>query len=356
MQIDIKTTAVEQVRQTFSHVARRLGADKPASRYQEATLELQPEVNFHYKPLWEPDRDLYDKRRTAIEMNDWYAFKDPRQYYYGTYTVTRARQQDAMEKSIEFVTKRALLSSLDEPARARIASLIVPLRHVEWAANTNNCFVTAYGWGTAITQATMFHAMDRLGIAQYQSRIGLLLDGNSGNALLEGKRLWLEAPAWQPLRRTVENLMVVRDWFETFVAQNLVLDGLLYPLVHSHIDARLAQAHGPGLSMLNEFAATWFDESSRWVDATVKTAFIESPQNAALITRWVQHWHTQAVDALTPFAEAALGEDADHAMQAVNQTFEARIKKLGISLAASEPRNDPLASDSNTPNPEVAHG
>ena len=48
MQIDIKTSAVEQVRQTFSHVARRLGADKPASRYQEATFDLQPEVNFHY--------------------------------------------------------------------------------------------------------------------------------------------------------------------------------------------------------------------------------------------------------------------------------------------------------------------
>lgn len=34
MQIDIKTSAVQPIRQTFSHVARRLGADKPASRYQ----------------------------------------------------------------------------------------------------------------------------------------------------------------------------------------------------------------------------------------------------------------------------------------------------------------------------------
>ena len=97
MQIDIKTTAVEQVRQTFSHVARRLGADKPASRYQEATFDLQPEVNFHYRPLWQPEFELYDKGRTAIVMNDWYAFKDPRQYYYGAYTTARAKQQDAME-------------------------------------------------------------------------------------------------------------------------------------------------------------------------------------------------------------------------------------------------------------------
>jgi len=90
MQIDIKTSTVQQVRQTFSHVARRLGADKPASRYQEATLELQPEVNFHYRPLWEPEFEIYDKGRTAIVMSDWYAFKDPRQYYYGTYTMVGA--------------------------------------------------------------------------------------------------------------------------------------------------------------------------------------------------------------------------------------------------------------------------
>ena len=47
MQIDIKTSSVVQLRHTFSHVARYLGGDKPASRYQEATIGLQPEVNFH---------------------------------------------------------------------------------------------------------------------------------------------------------------------------------------------------------------------------------------------------------------------------------------------------------------------
>lgn len=188
MQIDIKTSAVEQVRQTFSHVARRLGADKPASRYQEATFDLQPEVNFHYRPLWQPEFELYDKGRTGIVMKDWYAFKDPRQYYYGAYTTARAKQQETMEKNLEFVAKRRLLADLPDEAKAHIAALMVPLRHVEWAANTNNCFVTGYGWGTAITQATMFHCMDRLGIAQYLSRLGLALDGNQGTSLTEGKR------------------------------------------------------------------------------------------------------------------------------------------------------------------------
>ena len=362
MQIDIKTTAVEQVRQTFSHVARRLGADKAASRYQEATLELQPEINFHYRPLWEPERELYDKRRTALQMNDWYAFKDPRQYYYGTYTITRARQQDAMEKSIEFVSKRALLSSLDDASKDRIASLFVPLRHVEWGANTNNCYVTAYGWGTAITQATMFHSMDRLGIAQYQSRIGLLLDGNAGTSLTEGKQRWLTAPMWQPLRETVENLMVVRDWFETYVAQNLVLDGLLYPLFYTHIDGALGKQYGPGLSMLNEFAATWFDETSRWVDATIKTAAAESPANAALIGTWIEKWRAQVNAALSPIAAEAFGAESSAALAALDSTravFEARIAKLGVVLpqtSTAQASATTGASDASTAQAEVSHG
>ncbi|MGF6974240.1 phenol hydroxylase P1 protein [Paraburkholderia sp. JPY465] len=335
MQIDIKTSSVQQIRQTFSHVARRLGADKPASRYQEATLELQPEDNFHYRPLWQPDFALYDKGRTAIRMNDWYAFKDPRQYYYGAYTIARARQQDAMEKNIEFVTRRRLLADLPDDARARIAALMVPLRHIEWAANTNNCFVTGYGWGTAITQATMFHAMDRLGIAQYLSRIGLLLDGNSGASLVVGKAHWLDDPLWQALRRLVEDMMVVQDWFETFVAQNVVLDGLLYPLVYRHIDQRLSRDYGAAIGMLNEFASTWYDETSRWVDATLKTAVAESTDNAVLLGRWIAQWRSRVLDALCPLALEALGADeAEAAFADITQAFDARMRKQGVPLVA----------------------
>ena len=352
MQIDIKTSSVQQIRQTFSHVARRLGADKAASRYQEATLELQPEVNFHYRPLWEPDRELYDKRRTAIQMVDWYAFKDPRQYYYGTYTIARARQQDTMEKNLDFVAKRGLLTDLPDEAKTRIANFMVPLRHVEWGANTNNCFVTGYGWGTAITQATMFHSMDRLGLAQYLSRVGLLLDGNRGSSLTEGKRRWLNEPAWQGLRRVIEDLMVVRDWFETLVVQNLVLDGLLYPLVYHHVDRAFTKEFGPGLGMLNDFAVTWFDESARWVDATVKTAATESEANTDLLKHWISTWRPRVLEALQPLAVEALGaERAADAPRQIEQGLDARLVKLGLDVQISD-----VAAATGFGKDEVTHG
>jgi len=46
MQIDSRPRRSSQLRHTFSHVARFSAADKPASRYQEATIGMQPEVIF----------------------------------------------------------------------------------------------------------------------------------------------------------------------------------------------------------------------------------------------------------------------------------------------------------------------
>lgn len=331
MQVDIKTTSVEQLRQTFSHVARHLGSDKPASRYQEASLNLQSTVNFHYRPLWDTEHELYDVRRTQIEMKDWYTFKDPRQYYYGSYTIARSRQQDTMEKNLEFVDRRGLLRDLPEDVREKIIFALVPMRHLEWGANLNNCYVTAYGYGTAITQATMFHGMDRLGLAQYLSRIGLLLDGNNGESLVHAKSLWMGHDAWQPLRRLIETMMVKRDWFELFVAQNLVLDGLLHPLVFSQFEPHVSAQHGPALSLLTEFMTTWFDESSRWVDATVKTAAAESPANAQRLREWITSARADVVAALRPYAEKLFGDGANGFVEKVEAGFDARLVKLGLA-------------------------
>jgi phenol hydroxylase P1 protein len=328
--VEIKTTNIKPVRQTFGHLARRFG-DKPATRYQEATYDIQQETNFHYKPLWDPDREMYDKRRTAIVMKDWYALKDPRQFYYGSYTITRAKWQEGLDRQIEFLEKRDLLRNLPADVRDAIVFSLVTLRHYEWGANTNNAYMSAYGWGTAITQATMMNCMDRLGIAQHLSRIGLLIDGNTGESLPVAKTHWMEAPEWQGVRREMENMFVTRDWFELFIAQNLVADGLVYPLFFQQLDARLAAANGPTLSLMTEFPMRWYEESGKWVDSVVKTAVAESAENKALLTKWVAQWRETHVAALSAVAARVMGEQAQRAMSDVLAIFDARAKKLGVA-------------------------
>lgn len=334
MSVEIKTAAVEPVRHTFSHIARRLGADKPASRYQEATFDLQSDCNFHYRPLWDAERELYDKRRTAIVMKDWYAFKDPRQFYYGAYVLHRSKLQATAEKNFDFVEKHGALAGLPKGLTRRIKAILLPLRHVEYAANLNNCYISAYGWGTAVTQATTFAMMDRLGIAQYLSRIGLLIDGNTGESLKAAKQSWMDDPVWQPLRKLCEDSFVVQDWFELFVAQNLVTDGLLYPLVYGRFAGELSQTGGSVVSMLTEFMDEWYAESVKWVDAFVKTAAAESPENKHLLSQWVRDGTARATEALTPLAKLMYFEDAQPALDEARAALLARVAKTGLHVHA----------------------
>ena len=331
MQVEIKTSDIRPIRQTFAQVARRIGGDKPATRYQEATYDMQPTANFHYRPLWQPEFALYDPRRTAIAMADWYAFKDPRHFYYGAYTTARAKQQEGADKQFEFAEKRGLMGALDTETRDSIQQVLVPLRHYEWGANMNNCYCVANGYGTAITQACKFATMDRLGLAQLVSRIGLLLDGNQGTALEAGKAAWLDHPAWQDLRRLMENLFVTKDWFEVYLAQNLVFDGLLQPLIYRHYIGAVSPRTGNALAMLTEFANDWCDETERWVDATVKTAAEESPANAKQLSAWYAVWRDEVGSALAPLAALALGDG--QTLAAVRADLDKRAAKLGLTLA-----------------------
>ncbi len=340
MQVDIKTSDIRPIRQTFSQIARRFGADKPATRYQEATFDLQSTANFHYRPLWQPQYDLYDVRRTAIVMDDWYAFRDPRHYYYGVYVQARARQQEVQESNFEFVDRRRMLRDAAEADRARLTRLLVPLRHYEWGANMNNCTVVAYGYGAAITQAAQFHTMDRLGLAQYLTRIGLLLDGNDTAVLDQARQDWLGDPCWQGVRACMEKLFVTADWFEVLLVQNFLFDGLVYPLAMSRLEQVLAPQAASGYALSTEFAQSWYEESVRWVDASLRTAVAESEANAVLLKQWIEHWLPAWVDAFWPWATAAFGDQAEAVIAEAVGDLVARAGRVGIAVNTSSP-SDP---------------
>ncbi len=330
MQIDLRTVSIQPQRNTFDHLVRRFG-DKPASRYQEATYDIQAANNLQYRPLWDPDHQLHDPARTQIVMQDWYALKDPRQFYYGPYTITRSRQQEAVESSFDFVESRSLIDWVPEKIRTNALRLLIPLRHAAWGANQNNSHLCAVGYGTAFTQPCIYYAMDSLGIAQYLTRIGLLV--GDVDALERGKNDWLTANEWQGLRRYIEKCLVTKDWFELFMAQNVILDGLLYPLIYGEIvDKRWSADGGSSLAMLTSFMSDWSKESHRWVDACIKTVAAESPENKNLMDQWLHKWIAPAQDALLPLASIAVEDDAEQLVEDVVNAFVKRLNKLGLDL------------------------
>jgi len=152
-------------------------------------------------------------------------------------------------------------------------------------------------------------------VAQYLTKLGLTLD--EPGVLEAGHNDWMNDPRWQPLRRYVEDTLVIDDPFELFIAQNLALDGQLYPLIYTHfVDDRLA--------------VQWHDESNRWVDAVTKTAAAANDDNRQLMARWARDWSERAEVALAPLAEKALGADGPRAMNEVKAAHAQRLVKLGL--------------------------
>lgn len=332
MSVDLKTMTVEPRRQTFGHLARRFGEDRAATRYEEGTLDVQATDHFHYKPLWEPEFDIYDVRKTAVVMKDWYDLKDPRQYYYATYNIARAGMRQAAEHNFDFVEKRDMLKGVSADWMQTVAFYLLPLRHVAWGANMNAANICDRGYGTAVTAPSIFTAGDQLGIAQLIGQIGLIMGEGTGEVLDAAKANWMNAPEWQGVRKLVEDTLVVKDWFELFVAQNLVIDGLVYPLVYERFDAEGQKHGGAAISMLTEFMSEWFAEHARWVDAVVKVAAAESAQNKALISGWFATWRDQAGAALKPLSGRVLGGAGDGAVNDVIANLNTRAQKLGLDV------------------------
>lgn len=327
MQLDLQAISIQPLRHTFDNLKERFG-DKPATRYQEGTYDIQQTYLYHYRPTWDPDREIFDERRTAVRMGDWYKLADPRQYYYGTYTIARSRQQEAADATFQLAIDEGIVDAMPESLRKLVLDVLLPMRHLEWGANMNNTFISSYSYGTAINAATMFHAMDRLGIAQCISRTGLAIGGEE--ILDQAKQLWLDAPQWQPLRRYVEDMLVTKDWFELFVAQNFVLDGLLYPFLYSHVSKEAAKSGSTFYTLATTFMKEWYAETTRWVDAVLKASVAESPENKDLIQNWIETYRAKASSAVSALAEPVFADNTAAVIKAIDAELDARLKKIGL--------------------------
>lgn len=333
MSLDIKMNALEPRRHTYGNIARRLGEDRPASRYDEAVMDVQADANFHYRPLWAPEYELFDPRRTAIELEDWYVLRDPRQYYYATYNIKRADMSAATEKAFKVVADRGLLDRVDAAWTETVKAYLLPLRHYEWGANLTSFQIADEGFGTAITSAAAFCAADRLGMAQIIGRVGLELDGYSGDSLAVAKTAWMDEPVWQGLRHAVEDVLVTKDWFEVFVAQHFALDGFVHPLVFQRFDDVGYGKGGAGFTMLTEFMGEWWTEEVRWVDSILKAAASASPDNAATLGTWAHTWIARAAEAAAPLATSVLGDvDGASAIAELTADLRARATAAGLTL------------------------
>lgn len=320
MQYELRTQVIEPVRRTFDHVAKRNG-DRPASRYEEGTFDLQAKENYHFRPTWSPDKEIYDPDFSVLKLDDPYVFTDPRQYYYAPYVTNRAQEFESFGTTLGYVESRDLLGRLPEGWQKLLKEAVVPLRHYESGAQMVSCETARFGWGTTITQCAAYASFDRVGNAQLLSRIGIAMGGGTAELLAEAKEDWLEADHLQPLRRRMEELMVERDWGVSLVGLD-VCDTLLYRVLFNALDDEALVGGAGAYSLLSQHFAGWFTDQRKWLDKLYATWLadpVHGSSNAEHLERIGSEAlasATLAVQTIVDKISAWTGVDARQALEA----------------------------------------
>ena len=308
MGYELRTMVVEPKRQTFDPLVARFG-DRPATRYQEGSFDVQATEHFHYRPTWDPAHELYDTDYSALKLTDAYSYADPRQYYYATYVTDAAARYDAFAQTLGYIEDRRLLDRLPEEWRLLLTGALIPLRHYEQGAQLISSEAARFSYGTTISQAATYAAFDRIGNAQLYSLVGLALAGGASNTLTEAKENWLFAPSLQPMRKMVEELLVEKDWATGLVGLEL-LDAQLYPLLFTQLDERALSGGAMAYSLIAQHMSDWYKSQKKWLTPLFK-AWTADPTygeaNKKVLGDIVSHWHGPASAAVRAIADEIAG-------------------------------------------------
>lgn len=92
-------------------------------------------------------------------------------------------------------------------------------------------------------------------------------------------------------------------------------------MLYDYLDGDFSANGGTAISMMTRFMAEWFTETAKWVDAQIKVAAAESPENAALLSAWVRQYRAPTLAALAPLAVCAFGDKAGDVLAEVTSQF-----------------------------------
>lgn len=225
---------------------------KTKNEYEDVTVNLQSYVHMHYRHIYdERDFDIYDPRYTRLKSSDWEGFRDPKKFWYTTYVSNRKKLAEEVENGFSYADQLGIIENLSSQWVDALRDIYTPLRHLEYGENVQMQHVIRYALGTAIEQCATYQAYDKTGRAQWISTWAMNMEEHHGDFLQHGKFVLLNEPAYQPLRRYVEEVLTTDDWAEVLIAENLTLDLLLGNLMYREFN-KIAVKHGDThLSILN---------------------------------------------------------------------------------------------------------
>lgn len=295
-------------------------------RRDPAPFELDPDTPLN---AWY----LRYREGSAFNVDDWEGFRDPVKLTYKDYVLLQHDREVYLDGVIDRFEGDLAQKEASPGWLTTVGELVVPLRFALHVLQMVGLYVGQMAPSSFITNAAHFQAADEMRriqrLAYWTKAMANAYDDRLATTELARQR-WEEAPAWQPLRRGLEELLIAYDWGEAFAALNLAMKPAIDAVVNGQL-ASLAAANGDTLlaGILEDFDQDT-RRSQQWTAALVAYATNRDPSMAAVLDGYRQRWDAAAmagVQGLAPLFEHApvpipAAEVVDSARRAHRQSLE----------------------------------
>lgn len=311
------------------------GARKKPTDYQVTSTALlyYPTRGFEVEtPVW---RHYVEHQQNALlRCERWDEFEDPAHLTYSAYVAERRDQEAFLDRLFERPTQAT--SAELRPLLGLISAVRFPLHGMQMVA----AYVGALAPSGRISIAAAFQAADELRRVQ---RVCQWL-GRSGVPIAQldalGREIWQQSPAFQPLRRFIERLLITYDWTVALIALNGILKPLFDRLWFEHLVGVAERHHDEVL----EKTLSSLGDDARWHEAwfgdLARLALGSDATNAAAAARVVDEWRplaARAVQALLPAFGALLGDEGARAYvwRELDVALDAHLERAGLAGQAN---------------------
>lgn len=246
----------------------------------------------------------YMKPHTQWRSIYWEGFRDPHQVYYKTYNQMQWEAEEALDRVLSTAEAAGHFERLSPGYREVLGRVWPPLRFVEWGVVKAMQDVAHYTPSSPVDACATFQVADGLRFVQRNVTLSLRL------GFSDHRERWLGHPEWQPMRKTVEELLAVRDWGEAVVAANLALKEGMKAVVFAGLwDLAEEERDLVLLHLLQELGRD-LDRHLDWARA-LADYLGQDPKhgeaNRSLTASWLASWRPRVEEALRPLASLLPG-------------------------------------------------
>lgn len=321
--------------------ARQYNYFKPKKRrqthYEDTTVEVQPDPRHYLTQGWifafADGKGGYPLEWTALkawgtdnpipergfgtggltpkggDANDypalgWHEFRDPNEEWEQTIFRYNANVERQLNLNIDAARQANAFEQWSDNWVEFIAKHVGAWMHVNHGLGMY-VFVSANRRGPTNMHNTVLavNGAHRLRAAQDLALYNMTLDdeieGFDGKAHIE---TWNSDPAWQGVRKIVEELTAVTDWAEAVFATNIVFETLVGELFRSQLVQQAAPRHGDFVTP-TLVGAEEFDFDMR--DLRYSTAMFQlltedkefAEHNKSTMEGWLAHWVPRCIEA-----------------------------------------------------------